>query len=185
MSEQLLEIFLFWDFHSYFHLPLSPPCSVIMHHHLQEDASSSPATHHPVQTLHIHHGAEQHRVRPGCLHGRGLRLADGHQLPTGPVQLHGEHRQHEGPDGSHRGGQRSGARPRQPARHQQHHHHHCHRHHLCRRARLYRQQGAEGSAPQVPLHRDPGLWMSLLKFYSETLACSLTVSPPPSSSSSS
>lgn len=141
-------------------LPLSAPCSVIMHHHLQEDTSPCPTADHPVQTIHIHYCSEQHRIRPGRLHGWGLRPADRHQLPARPVQLHREHRQHEGPYSSHRGSQRSGARPRQPARHQQHHHHHCHRHHLCCRAPLSGQQGAEGSAPQVPLYRDPGLWTS-------------------------
>lgn len=166
---------------SFISLPLYALTSVIMHHHLQEDTSPCTTTDYSVQTIHIHYSPEQHRICPGRLHGWGLWPAYRYQLPARPVQLHREHRQHEGPYSSHRGSQRSGARPRQPARHQQHHHHHYHCHHLCCCARLCWKQGAEGSAPQVPLYRDPGLWMSLgfIKVYNKTLACTVTVFPPP------
>lgn len=158
-SKRLLKMHLVSS--SFVSLPLSAPCSVIMHHHLQEDPSPSPTTDHPVQTIHIHHGPEQHRIRSGCLHGWGLGTPDGHQLAAGLVQLHREHRQHESPYSSHRGGQCPGARSGQPARHKQHHHHHCYRHHVCCLARLCRQHSTAGSASQVPLYRDPGWFKSL------------------------
>lgn len=137
--------------------------SVIMHHYIQKDASTCAAKDHPVQTIHLHNGPEQHRVSPGRIHGWRLQPAGRHQLPAGPLQLHGEHRQHESPDGGHRGSQRSGTRPRQPTRHQQHHHHHRHGNHLC----LGRQQGAERSAQKVPLHWDSGVKKAKLPVTSE------------------
>lgn len=124
-----------------------------MHHHIQKDASTCATEDHPIQAFHLHNSTEQHRVSPGCIHGWRPQPAGWHQLPAGALQLHGEHRQHESPDGGHRGSQRSGTRSRQPARHQQHHHHHGHGHHLSHSWH----QGAERSAQKVPLHRDSGL----------------------------
>lgn len=40
--------------------PLSAPCSVLMHHHLQEDTSPRPTADHSIQTVHIHYSPEQH-----------------------------------------------------------------------------------------------------------------------------
>lgn len=95
----------------WFHLCLSDVSSYHLHAQLQEEPSPSATPHH-LQTPHLHHGPEQHRVHAGRLPwGTAPSWQDvdpwGPQLGPGswqgPLQLHRQPGQHQGRDHRHGG----------------------------------------------------------------------------------